>query len=123
MEKNNRGERRKYKRIKILYLSLPIELKINNIKEKISGLISDISPKGLGILSFKRINEGSIIDLKLYLKNLKTNNIVSKVVWTKQENENFKIGLEYINISPKDFFNIYNYVQNFLSSNFDKKSI
>ena len=112
METYNKQERRKCRRINIHYLSSPVELKINNVKETIPCVITDISSNGLGISSFKRIKQDATVYLKLHLSKFKTENIISKVIWTKEKNGIYRAGLQFINISPKDFFDIYNYVKN-----------
>lgn len=119
MEKNNRTkytgpERRKYKRLNVFHLSTLVEIKTTPNDTLATGILLDISAGGIGILSFKEIPVGTIINLKLSLHNLETDNIKAKVVWTKENNKTYRIGIQFIEISKKDFEQIYNYVEEHL---------
>jgi c-di-GMP-binding flagellar brake protein YcgR len=111
METSNRQERRRSQRINLLHLSLPIEIKLGTEKDFIPGIVTDISTNGIGILSFKQLKLNSVVYLKLHLKKIKTGNITSKVVWLKEKDKTYRVGLQFITISPKDFFNIYNFIK------------
>lgn len=117
MEKKNRDagiERRKYKRLNVYHLLAPVEIKISNNNMSTAGILLDISPGGIGILSFKEIPVDHIIELSIDLHNIKTHKIKAKVVWIKQQEKTYRIGLQFINISEEDFSRISNFVNSHL---------
>jgi c-di-GMP-binding flagellar brake protein YcgR len=123
MEKNNRArytgpERRKYKRLKVLHLSVPIVLKTNIEGLSIPGILLDISAGGIGILTFKEIPVNTVVNLQINLHYIKTDIIKAKVVWIKQLDKTYKAGLQFIEISKKDFEQISNYVDQHLMEDF-----
>jgi c-di-GMP-binding flagellar brake protein YcgR len=123
MEKNNRTrytgpERRKYKRLKVLNLSVPIVLKTNIEGLSIPGILLDISAGGIGILTFKEIPVNTVVNLQINLHYIKTDIIKAKVVWIKQLDITYKAGLQFIEISKKDFEQISNYVDQHLMEDF-----
>lgn len=123
MEKNNRTrytgpERRKYKRLKVLNLSVPIVLKTNIEGLSIPGILLDISAGGIGILTFKEIPVNTVVNLQINLHYIKTDIIKAKVVWIKQLDITYKAGLQFIEISKKDFEQISNYVEQHLMEDF-----
>ncbi len=123
MEKNDRTkytgpERRKYKRLKIFHLSIPIVLKTNTEDLSFPGILLDISANGIGILTFKEIPVNTIVNLQINLHQIKTDCIKAKVVWTKQLDKTYRAGLQFIEISKKDFEQISDYVEQHLMEDF-----
>jgi c-di-GMP-binding flagellar brake protein YcgR len=123
MEKNNRTrytgpERRKYKRLKVFHLSVPIVLKTNTEGLSIPGILLDISAGGIGILTFKEIPVNTVVNLQINLNYIKTDIIKAKVVWIKQLDKTYRAGLQFIEISKKDFEQISNYVDQHLMEDF-----
>jgi c-di-GMP-binding flagellar brake protein YcgR len=123
MEKNNRTrytgpERRKYKRLKVFHLSVPIVLKTNTEGLSIPGILLDISAGGIGILTFKEIPVNTVVNLQINLHYIKTDIIKAKVVWIKQLDKTYRAGLQFIEISKKDFEQISNYVDQHLMEDF-----
>jgi c-di-GMP-binding flagellar brake protein YcgR len=123
MEKNNRTrytgpERRKYKRLKVFHLSVPIVLKANTEGLSIPGILLDISAGGIGILTFKEIPVNTVVNLQINLHYIKTDIIKAKVVWIKQLDKTYRAGLQFIEISKKDFEQISNYVDQHLMEDF-----
>jgi len=123
MEKNNRTrytgpERRKYKRLKVFHLSVPIVLKTNTEGLSIPGILLDISAGGIGILTFKEIPVNTVVNLQINLHYIKTDIIKAKVVWIKQLDKTYRAGVQFIEISKKDFEKISNYVDQHLMEDF-----
>ncbi len=105
-------DRRKYKRLNTLHLSTPVEIFVPENKTFSLGIILDISPVGIGILSFHPLEINKTVCLKLNIKNIETGIILAHVVWIKKLHKIYRIGLQFINISAKDFFQIYKFVEN-----------
>ncbi len=123
MEKNNRTkytgpQRRKYKRLKVFHLAVPIQLQIDERNLAIPGILLDISAGGIGILCFKEIPINTIVNLQIALHHIKTDTIKAKVVWVKQMDNTYRMGLQFIEISKKDFEQISNYVDQHLMEDF-----
>jgi len=123
MEKNNRTrytgpERRKYKRLKVFHLSVPIVLKTNTEGLSIPGILLDISAGGIGILTFKEIPVNTVVNLQINLHYIKTDIIKAKVVRIKQLDKTYRAGVQFIEISKKDFEKISNYVDQHLMEDF-----
>jgi len=123
MEKNNRKEytgpeRRKYKRLKVFHLAVPIQIQTNEGNLAIPGILLDISAGGIGILCFKEIPINTVVNLQIVLHHIKTDNIKAKVVWVKQIDSTYRIGFQFIEISKKDFEQISNYVDKHLMEDF-----
>lgn len=119
MEKNNRTkysgpERRKYKRLNVYHLGIPIQIKYNNDDILIPGILLDISAGGVGILTFKKIDIGTTVNFTISLHNLSINNIKAKIVWVKEYKETYRMGLEFIKISEQDRQKIATYVEQHL---------
>ncbi|MCX7956944.1 MAG: PilZ domain-containing protein [Endomicrobia bacterium] len=113
MEKNNKFsgiERREYRRLNVLHLSIPIQIKTSDIPFVVPGVLLDISAGGIGVLLFKELHVGTIIELYLNLNNVKTDIIRAKVMWVKPVEKTYRIGMKFIEISKKDFLQISNYV-------------
>lgn len=106
MEKNNRNkqkiDRRKGSRLNVLHLSLPVDIKINNSQQIFPGVLLDISPNSVGLLSFKEIKPDTTLNLSLNLHNIKTGLIKAKVIWVKEVRETYRLGVEFIEISEED---------------------
>lgn len=123
MEKNNRRkytgpERRKYKRLKVFHLAVPIQIQTDVEDLTIPGILLDISAGGIGILCFKEIPLNTIVNLQIVLHHIRTDNIKAKVVWVKQVDNTYRIGFQFIEISKKDFEKISNYVDQHLMEDF-----
>lgn len=117
MERNNKSkyigaERRQYKRLNIYHMSVPIRIKTNH--DVIPGILLDISPVGVGLLIFKKISLGTIVELSISLNNLNTDIIKAQVIWIKSSEKTYRLGLKFIEISRKDFDNIFNFVEQHL---------
>lgn len=117
MEKKNRSlkvEKRKHKRLNVYHLLTPIQIKVSKNDMSIAGVLLDISSGGMGILSFKEIPIDSITELSINLNSLKTNKIKAKVAWIKKQENTYRIGLQFIDISKEDYLNISNFVNSHL---------
>ncbi|MCS7231458.1 MAG: PilZ domain-containing protein [Elusimicrobiota bacterium] len=117
MEKSNKyqnTERRKYKRLNVYHLLQPIQIKTSKENISIAGILLDISAGGIGILSFKEIPLETITELTINLHNIKTDIIKARVVWVKSQEKIYRIGLQFIEISKKDFIQISNFVNSHL---------
>lgn len=117
MEKGNKyqnTERRKYKRLNVYHLLQPIQIKTSKENISIAGILLDISAGGIGILSFKEIPLETITELTINLHNIKTDIIKARVVWVKSQEKIYRIGLQFIEISKKDFIQISNFVNSHL---------
>lgn len=107
-------ERRQYKRLNVYHMSTPIKIKTKNEEILVPGILLDISAGGVGLLMFKEIPLGSIVELSIGLNNLSTDIIKAKVVWVKASEKTYRLGLKFIEISKKDFENIFNFVEQHL---------
>ncbi|MCX7910885.1 MAG: PilZ domain-containing protein [Endomicrobia bacterium] len=117
MEKSNKyqnTERRKYKRLNVYHLLQPIQIKTSKENISIAGILLDISAGGIGILSFKEIPVETITELTINLHNIRTDIIKARVVWVKSQEKIYRIGLQFIEISKKDFIQISNFVNSHL---------
>jgi c-di-GMP-binding flagellar brake protein YcgR len=97
---------------------VPIVLKTNIEGLSIPGILLDISAGGIGILTFKEIPVNTVVNLQINLHYIKTDIIKAKVVWIKQLDITYKAGLQFIEISKKDFEQISNYVDQHLMEDF-----
>ncbi|MCS7150967.1 MAG: PilZ domain-containing protein [Endomicrobia bacterium] len=119
METINRAKypgpkRRKYKRLNVYHLGVPIQIKYNNDDILIPGILLNLSSGGLGILVFKKIDVGTRVNIKISLHNLFTNNIKAKVVWIKEHENTYSMGLEFIKITKRDREQIKEFVEKHL---------
>lgn len=68
----------------LVKLAVPIEM-----------VVFDVSLGGLGVLSDKSLENGSVIEFTLYLENIPYA-VLSKIVWVDNNGKYFKYGLEII---------------------------
>ncbi|MFN3551334.1 MAG: PilZ domain-containing protein [Endomicrobiia bacterium] len=122
MEKNNRRkqglERRETRRLNILHLSLPVEIKIDNTQQVLPGILLDISPYNVGLLTFKEMDPDTMLELSLSLHNIKTGLIKAKVVWVKEIQKTYRLGVKFIEISDEDKKQIYQFIDTHLKEDF-----
>ena len=122
MEKDSRRkqelERRKSKRINILHLSLPVEIKINNSQQVIPGILLDISLNNVGLLTFREVKPDTILNLSLSLHNIKTGLIKAKVIWVKEMQKTYRLGIKFIEISDEDKKQISEFIESRLKEDF-----
>lgn len=119
MENNNREkysgpERRRYKRLNIYHLGIPVQIKYNNEDILIPGILLDISAGGIGILTFKKIEPGTTVNFSISLHNFLITDVKAKVIWVKEYKNTYRMGLEFTKISNKDRQQIANYVEEHL---------
>ncbi len=119
MERNNKSkytgaERRQYKRLNVYHMSVPIRIKTKHDDFLAPGILLDISAGGVGLLIFKEIPLGAVVELSISLNNLNTDIIKAQVVWVKSSEKTYRLGLKFIEISKKDFDNIFNFVEQHL---------
>lgn len=105
-------EKRQYGRFP-LPLIKPIKIHIGSLKEEVAAIMVNISAGGLGLLSFIHIPLNTNLILGLNFKGLKIKKIRSKVVWVKQKENTFQIGIKFTSI-PNTFKNkIYKMAEDF----------
>ncbi|MCX7716171.1 MAG: PilZ domain-containing protein [Endomicrobia bacterium] len=119
MERYNKSkytgpERRKYKRLNVYHLDVPIQIKTNDENLFLPGILLDISAGGVGILCFKDIPLGTRVRLSIALHNIRTGVITAKVIWVKKQDKTYRIGFQFIDISKKDSEQINQFVEQHL---------
>lgn len=96
-------DRRKHKRFPVLEnIAKSIEL---FIPEKSSyglpAILLDLSRSGVGLLTFTPIKVGTILNIDIDLIELHIHNLKGKVVWMKNIQQTYRIGVKFLEIEEK----------------------
>jgi len=104
--KTTGAERRQHPRINVRHMEIPVDLCVEGWENAAPGILMDVSRSGLCILSFKRIPPMKNLRLRLDLDALQTGDIAARVVWVKQHENTFRIGLQFTAITARDYLHI-----------------
>jgi c-di-GMP-binding flagellar brake protein YcgR len=116
--KNNFGvaeiEERKHPR---LLLNLPVEYYLAESDIQGTGHTGNASEGGLILYLRKHFRVGDLLKLKLFFSSgvgMNSVELLSQVMWTeKLENKEYRCGLKFVGISPKDMENFNSFLKDF----------
>ncbi|MFA5778864.1 MAG: PilZ domain-containing protein [Elusimicrobiota bacterium] len=100
----NDAEKRKFKRFPVLYhLIKPVLIRTQDSKAGISSpaIMANLSAGGMALLTFSPLPVGKNILISFDLKDLKIDNVKSRVVRCENKEGSYIIGIQFINM-PND---------------------
>ena len=102
-EDKGRTELRKSTRVNCVSLILCTKSIYNGetvlYREPLELTLLNVSPGGLGIISDKLFEKGSILSLDMKLEDISYQKIAARVIWNIKKGEAYRHGLEIVNIS------------------------
>ena len=109
-----KGEARKHPRF---LLNLPVEYYLAESNIRGTGHTGNASEGGLILYLRKFFRVGDLLKLKLFFSSeagMNTVELLSQVMWTeKLENREYRCGMKFVGISPKDMDNFNRFLKNF----------
>lgn len=74
---------------------------IEEYSEPLQLSLINISSMGLGIVSDKLFEKGSVLELNIKLEEVSYDKVTAKVMWNTKKGDSYRHGLEIINISGR----------------------
>ena len=100
-----------------LLLNLPVEYYLAESNIRGIGHTGNASEGGLILYLRKPVRVGDLLKLKLFFSSgpgMNTVELLSQVMWTeKLENEEYRCGMKFVGISPKDMDNFNRFLKDF----------
>jgi c-di-GMP-binding flagellar brake protein YcgR len=93
-------ERRTYLRLPFI-IGKPIKIHLSSLKKETWGIIGNISLGGMGLLTFVEVPVDTKLNLQFDLNNFKIDNLPGEVIWTKEEEGTYQIGIRFTHLNSK----------------------
>ena len=100
----NNAEKRKFKRFPVLYhLIKPVLIRTRGSKAGISSpaIMANLSAGGMALLTFSPLAVGKNILISFDLKDLKIDNVKSKVVRCENKEGSYILGVQFLNLKKE----------------------
>ena len=103
-----------------LFLNLPVEYYLAESDIRGTGHTGNASEGGLILYLRKHFRVGDLLKLKLFFSSgpgMNTIEFLSQVMWTeKLENKEYRCGMKFVGISPKDMENFNRFLKDFTAT-------
>ncbi len=98
------NDKRKFKRFPVLYhLIKPVLIRTQDSKAGISSsaIMANLSAGGMALLTFSSLSVGKNLLISFDLKNLKIDNVKSKVVRVENKEGSYILGIQFLNLKKE----------------------